>query len=51
MKNKELIEKLQALDPEAEVITASSNFELRGAKLQLVLYTNMTKVVKKLKHL
>lgn len=33
MKNKELIEKLQALDPEAEVITASSNFELRGAEV------------------
>lgn len=35
MKNKELIEKLSALDPEAEVITTSGNFELIGANVAI----------------
>ena len=35
MKVKDLIEKLLELDPEAEVITQSTNFELRGAEVEL----------------
>ena len=32
---KDLIEKLKELDPEATVITASSNFELNGADVEV----------------
>jgi hypothetical protein len=35
MKNKELIKKLQAEDPEAEVIVTSDNFELNNSQISL----------------
>lgn len=35
MKNKDLIAKLQELDPESEVVIHSDNFELRGAIVPL----------------
>ncbi len=35
MKVKEIIEKLQQCDPEATVITSSSNFELRNADIEV----------------
>lgn len=35
MKVKDLIEKLEKVDPEAEVITSSSNFELKFSKVSV----------------